>query len=77
MPTTLPRTNITHVPRVRRLLDEGHELFPERSDSEVLIALAERGLAVSAARGVAGLTVLPGPGHTVSVDDVEAALLDD
>jgi hypothetical protein len=77
MATTLPRTTVTHVPRVQRLLDAGHRLFPGESDREVLLDLAERGLEASSRRGVAGLMVLPGPGRTVTADEIEDALLDD
>ena len=77
MPTTRPRTTVTHVPRVQRLLDAGHRLLPGKADAEILVELAERGLGATAPRGVAGLTVLPGPGRIVTADEVDEALLDD
>ena len=41
MPTTLPRTNITHVPRVEKILRAGRSRWPDRSDREIIIELAE------------------------------------
>lgn len=41
MPTTLPRTQITHVPRVQRILDIGSSRWPDKSASAILIELAE------------------------------------
>ena len=46
MPTTLPRTTITHTETVRRLLASGGKYFPvERGDARaVLLGLAAEGL---------------------------------
>ena len=41
MPTTLPRTNITHVPRVERILDLGRRRWPDKSAKDILVDLAE------------------------------------
>ena len=41
MPTTLKRTNVTHVPRVERILNVGRRRWPGRSDLEILVGLAE------------------------------------
>ena len=77
MPTTRARTNITHVPQVQRILDEGRKLWPSKSDKDVIIDLAERGLRTANTRGVAGLTVYPGGPGPLTVDMVEDALLND
>jgi len=46
MPTKLRRTQITHVPRVQRLLDFGKEYYaPDTSPAEILIGLAEERMA--------------------------------
>lgn len=77
MPTALQRTTVTHVPRAKRVLDAGHQLFPGRADGEVLIELAERALTTTTTRGVAGLTALPGPERTITAAEIDEALLDD
>ena len=45
MPTTLPRTSITHVPRVQRILNAGRRRWPGKPDKDILIDLAEERLA--------------------------------
>lgn len=77
MPTTLERTTITHVPRVQRLIDQGRQLWPEKSAKDVLVELAERGLATTVDRGVRGLVLFAGPPSGLSAAEVEEALLDD
>ena len=41
MPTALPRTTITHVPRVERILAAGGKRWPDAPPREVLLNLAE------------------------------------
>ena len=41
MPTTLPRTNITHLPRVERILAIGRRRWPGKSAKDLLVDLAE------------------------------------
>lgn len=41
MPTKLRRTQITHVPRVQRVLDVGKAYYPDASPAEILVTLAE------------------------------------
>ena len=43
MPTTLARTNITHTPRVQRLLDIAKTQWPEERPSVQMINLMETG----------------------------------
>lgn len=40
-PTTLKRTQITHTPRVERILKLGEHAFPGATPAEILIGLAE------------------------------------
>jgi len=77
MPTTLERTTITHVPRVQRLLDEGSRIWPDKPAKEILISLAERGLAAVPPKKGEGLATFPGPVTGITVADIENALLDD
>ena len=68
MPTTLPRTSITHVPRVQRILDAGRNRYPGASDSAILINLAEERInelppaPTNGPKKRNGLTLMP-PGH--------------
>ena len=41
MPTTLRRTQITHVARVQRIIDAGRQWYPGASDAAILVNLAE------------------------------------
>jgi hypothetical protein len=41
MPTTLTRTQITHVPRVQRIIDAGRQWYPDATPAAILINLAE------------------------------------
>ena len=84
MPTTLQRTNITHVPRVQHILDVGRQLYPDASPAAILINLAEervRELEPLAAVPAAplrrnGLTMRTGRG-VMTPDMVEDILNDD
>jgi hypothetical protein len=40
MPTTRKRTQITHVPRVQRVIDAGRQWYPDASPGEILVNLA-------------------------------------
>lgn len=77
VPTKLERTTITHVPRVQRLLDAGHQIWPEKSSKEVIIELAERGLESAEAWGIDSLMMFPGRSGGLTAAEVEDALLDD
>lgn len=77
MPTAYRRTNVTHVPAVQAIIDAGRQYWPDASDKDVLIRLAERGLSTAAPRGVAGLMLAPGTGRPVTVAEIDDLLLDD
>jgi len=77
MPTMLEHTTITHVPRVQRLLDEGSRIWPGKPTHEILVTLAERGLASTPPRKGDNLMLFPGPQSGLTVADVDNALLDD
>lgn len=82
MPTTLPRTQITHVPRVQRILDAGRQWYPGASDAAILVNLAEervseRGPApADGPRKRNGLTIRSGHG-TMTMQMVQDALNED
>jgi len=65
IPTALPRTQITHVERVRRILAIGRERYPDSSAGAILVNLAEERANELAAASPPppkrnGLTVRPG-----------------
>ncbi|MDR2566422.1 MAG: hypothetical protein LBC97_10290 [Bifidobacteriaceae bacterium] len=41
MPTVRPRTQITHVPRVQRIIDAGRQWYPDATPAAILVNLAE------------------------------------
>jgi hypothetical protein len=43
MPTTLPRTNITHTPRIQRALDVASRRWPNEPDGKLLVRLVTLG----------------------------------
>jgi len=65
MPTTLPRTQITHVPRVQRILEIGQARYPDAPAGTILVNLAEERANELTPAGAPpqrrnGLTVRPG-----------------
>ena len=81
MPTTHPRSQITHGPRVQRILRIGAQRFPGASPSEILVALAEE-RADEIAAGLErdpleGLIVFGTGGRTITSEMVREALDDE
>ncbi|MDR1188798.1 MAG: hypothetical protein LBK95_15345 [Bifidobacteriaceae bacterium] len=71
MPTTLPRTQITHVPRVQRIIDAGRRWYPDATPATILVNLAEERVnerlpeppePLGDPKKRNGLTVMPGAG---------------
>jgi len=86
MPTKLRRTQITHVPRVQRLLDFGKDYYaPDTSPADILIGLAEERMDEVASDSPSspdqpkkrnGLTLLP-PGKGVLTDEMVEDILNE
>ncbi|MCL1800962.1 MAG: hypothetical protein FWG25_06330 [Promicromonosporaceae bacterium] len=68
MPTTLPRTSITHLPEVEEILASGRLRWPSAKPGEILVNLAAIGTRNTSGRGVEYLHLLD------DVDVDEAAL---
>ena len=83
MPTTLHRTQITHVPRVQRILDAGAHRYPGASPAAILINLAEERVNElpspnpEAPKKRNGLTLLPPGEGTVTMQMVLDVLHED
>jgi len=82
MPTTYPRSQITRVPRVQRIVQIGESRWPGRSPGDILVNLAEE-RAEQIAQGdgptdpLAGLVVWSTGGRRVTSQMVEDALDED
>jgi hypothetical protein len=82
MPTAYPRSQITQVPRVQRIVRIGSARWPGRSAGDILVNLAEERAEQLAREGtegdpLAGLVTIRPRGRAITHRMVEDALLDD